>query len=63
MAVSEVQQAGYEFVSGTCTINGGTPVTIPSANGVTLPGIKPTDNVNCTFINKPPAPISPATSF
>lgn len=60
VAISETQQPGYEFVSGSCTI---TPVsgavrTVPisGAAGVTLTGIAPQDTVDCTFVNKPPTP-------
>jgi hypothetical protein len=60
IAISETQQAGYDFVSGSCTITpaSGTvrTVAITSASGVTLTGVAPQDKVDCTFINKPPAP-------
>ena len=56
VVVSETQQIGYEFVSGSCTVtpsNGDpTTVAISSADGVTLDGVKPGDAVVCGFVNK-----------
>lgn len=55
VVISETQQTGYDFVSGTCTITplSGSPttVTLTSASG-TVPGVTPGASVVCTFTNK-----------
>src|SRR5690606_38402310 len=54
--VSETQQSGHEFVSGSCTITPtiGEPqvVQTTSAAATPLTGIKPGDKVECTYVNK-----------
>lgn len=55
VAVSETQQAGYTFVSGSCTVThiDSTTTTTPLTSAAqTLPGIKPGDSVSCGFTNK-----------
>lgn len=55
--VSEVQQAGFEFLNGTCrvtSLSGGTQdVTLTGAASQSLTGIAPGDKVACTYTNKP----------
>lgn len=55
VVISETQQTGYEFVSGTCTITartgGVTTVSLASASG-TVPGVTPGASVSCVFTNK-----------
>lgn len=54
--VHEVQQTGFAFASGSCTVthlNGTTTVTtLPSASEASLTGIVPGDRVDCTYLNK-----------
>ncbi|AZZ41362.1 hypothetical protein C0Z11_02615 [Acidipropionibacterium jensenii] len=55
VTVSEVQQTGYDFASGSCGVKhiDSTTTTIPLTSGSqTLSGIKPGDVVACTFTNK-----------
>ena len=55
VTVSEVQQTGYDFASGSCGVKhiDSTTTTIPLTSGSqTLSGIKPGDAVACTFTNK-----------
>lgn len=54
--VSETQQSGYEFVSGTCVIkhvNGASvTTTLSSESAKALDGVVPGDDVQCTYVNK-----------
>lgn len=56
IAVSETQQDGFEFSSGSCEITGldGTTATknLSSDKASSLTGIKPGDAVDCTYLNK-----------
>lgn len=55
--VSEVQQAGYEFLSGACkvtSLSGAERVVeLASATAYDLTGIAPGDTVDCSYTNKP----------
>ncbi|MFF5624270.1 VWA domain-containing protein [Microbacterium sp. LWH10-1.2] len=57
VSVSETQQPGWTFVSGTCRVTSLTGAVrdqvIASAAGTTLTGIAPGDSVACTFVNRP----------
>lgn len=59
VSVRETLQPNYSFVSGSCVISPltGAPTTVqltgPGAQNLT--GIKPGDNVQCTYTNKPDA--------
>ncbi len=59
VAVHEEQQAGYDFVSGSCTVtklSGTTSTTQLTGSGAqSLTGVGPGDQVNCTYTNKPSA--------
>lgn len=55
--VWEVQQSGYGFVDGQCTITPlggepGDPISLPDEDGTAIPGVAPGDTVDCTFTNK-----------
>ncbi|WP_152348911.1 SpaA isopeptide-forming pilin-related protein [Brevibacterium sp. CFH 10365] len=56
VAISETQQDGYEFKSGSCDITrlDGSKDTkkLTSDKSFDLTGIKPGDNVDCTYLNK-----------
>ncbi|SER74925.1 LPXTG-motif cell wall anchor domain-containing protein [Propionibacterium cyclohexanicum] len=56
LAVSETQQPGYQFLSGSCVVTHSdkttTTTTLTSENG-TVPGVKSGDSAACTFVNKP----------
>lgn len=56
VTVSETQQTGYQFVSGTCTITPpvGDPleVTLSSAAPQALTGVAPGSRVDCAYVNK-----------
>lgn len=56
IAVSETQQDGYEFKSGSCTITGldgkSTEKKLTSDKSFDLTGIKPGDDVKCSYLNK-----------
>lgn len=56
VAISETQQDGYEFKSASCTITGldGTKVEkkLTSESATNLTGIKPGDDVKCSYLNK-----------
>ncbi|MAP63420.1 MAG: hypothetical protein CMH34_06695 [Microbacterium sp.] len=60
ITVSETQQDGWEFVSGSCTVTplGGNPTetSIEGAAGVTLQDVGPGSSVDCAFTNKLIAP-------
>ena len=60
ITVSETQQNGWEFVSGSCTVTplGGNPTetSIEGAAGVTLQDVGPGSSVDCAFTNKLIAP-------
>ena len=55
--VSETQQSGWDFVSGSCVVTplSGSPrtVTLPNAAGADVTGVSPGDAVACTITNKP----------
>lgn len=59
VAVNEQQQNNYKFDSGNslnqCTVTGNgasnQPIAIASQDGVTVPGVKPGQTVDCTFVN------------
>ncbi len=54
--VSETQQTGYVFLSGSCTITHSDTTTTPqsiTSLPATLSGVKPGDAVACTFTNRP----------
>lgn len=56
VTVSETSQAGYAFLSGSCTIThlSGSPTTVTlTSSSQTLPGIVSGDAVSCGFVNKP----------
>lgn len=57
VAVHEEQQAGYGFVSGSCTVtklSGATTTTqLKGAGAQSLTDVGPGDKVNCTYTNKP----------
>ena len=54
--VSETQQTGYEFVSGTCVINrmdgSKMTTTLQNESSTALTGVVPGDDVQCTYVNK-----------
>lgn len=54
--VSETMQDGYEFVSGQCVITSldgsETTTTMAGPGASALTGVKPGDQVNCTYTNK-----------
>lgn len=56
VAISETQQDGFEFKSGSCEIthlDGSKDSTkLTSDKSTDLTGIKPGDNVDCTYLNK-----------
>ncbi|MBG6084901.1 hypothetical protein IW252_001668 [Zhihengliuella flava] len=56
LSVSETQEAGYEFVRGTCvvtTLAGSTrTVDLPDESAVPVTGIAPGDSVDCEYVNK-----------
>lgn len=56
VAISETQQDGFEFKSGSCEIThlDGSKDTkkLTSDKSTDLTGIKPGDNVDCTYLNK-----------
>lgn len=56
VAVSETQQDGFEFASGSCLITplDGTKVTkkLSGESATDLTGIRPGDAVDCTYLNK-----------
>lgn len=57
LVVSEVQQTGFTFVSGACTVNGAAVAASFATSGglvsASLPGIAPSATVACTFTNQP----------
>lgn len=56
VAISETQQDGFEFKSGSCDITridgSKTTTKLTSEKSTDLTGIKPGDNVDCTYLNK-----------
>ena len=56
VAISETQQEGFEFKSASCTITGldGTKAEkkLTSESATNLTGIKPGDDVKCSYLNK-----------
>lgn len=56
VTVSETQQPGYEFVSGSCTITALSgavrTVTLTGAGATALTGVAPADVVECGYVNK-----------
>jgi len=62
VVVSETQQEGFAFVSGSCTVNGANrPVTF-TQNGTdisaSLTAIAPSSAIECTLINRPTASLT-----
>ncbi len=57
LIVSEVQQTGFSFVSGACTVNGSAVAasftTVGGLVSASLPGIAPSATVACTLTNQP----------
>ncbi|MDJ0319947.1 LPXTG cell wall anchor domain-containing protein [Pseudarthrobacter sp. PS3-L1] len=62
VVVSEIQQAGFAFVSGSCTVNGATRGATFTQTGTTisatLTAIAPASAVECTLINRPTASLT-----
>lgn len=62
VVVSETQQEGFAFVSGTCTVNGtNLPVTFNQAGtniSASLTAIAPSMAVECTIVNRPTASLT-----
>jgi LPXTG-motif cell wall-anchored protein len=56
VSVSETQQTGYQFDSGSCVVthlDGTTSTTaLTGTDAKALGGVKPGDNVQCTYVNK-----------
>ncbi|MGO3023238.1 MAG: SpaA isopeptide-forming pilin-related protein [Brevibacterium sp.] len=56
VAISETQQDGFEFKGGSCDITridgSKTTTKLTSDKSTDLTGIKPGDNVDCTYLNK-----------
>lgn len=56
VAISETQQDGFEFKSGSCDITridgSKTTTKLTSDKSTDLTGIKPGDNVDCAYVNK-----------
>ncbi|WGM22866.1 LPXTG cell wall anchor domain-containing protein (plasmid) [Paenarthrobacter sp. OM7] len=62
VVVSETQQEGFAFVSGSCTVNGANrPVTF-TQNGTdisaSLTAIAPASAIECTLVNRPTASLT-----
>ncbi|MFP7762006.1 hypothetical protein [Marisediminicola sp. LYQ85] len=57
VTVSEVQQTGFAFVSGSCTVNGTARAVTFTQSGTlvsaSLTGIASASAVECTFVNRP----------
>ncbi|KTS84948.1 hypothetical protein NS183_13625 [Microbacterium testaceum] len=55
--VSETQQTGYQFVSGSCTVtslDGSVrTITLTGAAQADVTGVAPADRVACAYVNKP----------
>lgn len=66
IVVSEVQQPGFAFASGSCTVNGApTPVTFTQAGTVVsarLANIASATTVECSIVNRPTASLTLAKS-
>ncbi|MFJ6535610.1 hypothetical protein ACIQH5_05225 [Paenarthrobacter sp. NPDC091711] len=62
VVVSETQQEGYAFVSGSCTVNGAArAVTFTQAGtniSASLTAIAPSSAIECTIINRPTASLT-----
>ncbi|RJT88624.1 LPXTG cell wall anchor domain-containing protein [Cryobacterium melibiosiphilum] len=62
VVVSEVQQEGFAFVSGSCTVNGATrPATFTQAGSIfsaSLTAITPSSVIECTIVNRPTASLT-----
>ncbi|WP_315914899.1 LPXTG cell wall anchor domain-containing protein [Arthrobacter sp. lap29] len=62
VVVSEVQQEGFAFVSGSCTVNGATrPVTFTQVGSIisaSVTAIAPASALECTIINRPTASLT-----
>lgn len=60
--VSETQQDGFAFVSGTCTVNGAARTTTFTQTGTTisasLTAIAPSSTVECAIVNRPTASLT-----
>ncbi|MHA7287744.1 DUF7933 domain-containing protein [Arthrobacter sp. MDT3-44] len=63
VVVSEVQQEGFAFVSGSCTVNGAAvpttfaPTNAPAGQAISasLTGIAPGATIECALVNRPTA--------
>lgn len=57
VTVSEVQQTGFAFVSGACSVNGAARTTTFAQTGSTvsasLTGIASSSTIECSFVNRP----------
>ncbi|MFK0008076.1 LPXTG cell wall anchor domain-containing protein [Paenarthrobacter sp. NPDC090520] len=62
VVVSEIQQEGFAFVSGSCTVNGTARAVTFSQSGTTisasLTAIAPSSSVECTMVNRPTASLT-----
>ncbi|TLM83221.1 hypothetical protein [Pseudarthrobacter sp. NamE5] len=62
IVVSEVQQEGFAFVSGSCTVNGSArPVTFTQAGSTisaSLTAIAPGSAIECSIMNRPTASLT-----
>jgi LPXTG-motif cell wall-anchored protein len=62
VVVSEVQQDGFAFVSGSCTVNGtARPATFTQAGtliSASLTAIAPSSAIECTLVNRPTASLT-----
>lgn len=62
VVVSETQQDGFAFVSGSCTVNGAARAATFTQNGTlisaSLTAIAPASAIECTLINRPTASLT-----
>ncbi|MFS0868240.1 SpaH/EbpB family LPXTG-anchored major pilin [Microbacterium sp. 179-B 1A2 NHS] len=62
VVVSEVQKAGHQFVSGSCTVNGTARAVTFTTSGSTVSGTitdaAPNQPIACTFVNRPVATLT-----
>lgn len=62
LVVSELQQEGFAFVSGSCTVNGTAKATTFTQAGsvisASLTGIEPASAIECTLVNRPTASLT-----
>lgn len=70
--IEETLKEGWNFVSGTCVVthDGGTETEInlggpthSPPNSINTFSVKPEDDVNCTFVNKPDAPVTGSVTW